>query len=341
MTAEKIQKLLDIFRPLEEKIADRTASTAMDVPGTYTGNVYSDYHLLNWYYVLPMEYAYTYRSTAVRIADMAKDNIAFYQERGNAYEARKNVMIARIFEGRHIPGFYYTEAYQYLAQYDFSVLLVLLLCIFGISTVFAVEKETEMELILLTARYGGYKTAFAKIIASVLFASVVCVWFWALDFATFSIAFSSLDGSSAPLYTLLDFTGGSINISLGTYALLSGLCKTMGVLALCMCFLFIANLFKNALLPFVVSFVACIGFIFGEEALLGSSHVLYKTLNPFILIMNRELFRKTEFVNIAGYPVLSFVTALIAAALWILLFGLLIVKLYHRNTATGKVGRLA
>jgi hypothetical protein len=339
MTAEKIQNLLAIFRPLEQKIADRTASDAMDIPGTYTGNVYSDYHLLNWYYIQPMEYAYTYRGAAARIADAAHENIAFYQEYGNTYETRKNAAIARIFEGRYIPGFYYTETYQHLVQYDFSVLLVLLLCIFGIAAVFSAEKETEMELILLTSRHGGYKTAFAKMIASVLFASAVCVWFWALDFVAFSMAFSSFEGAAAPLYTLLDFTGASINVSLGIYALLSGLCKTMGIFALCMCFLLIASLFKNALLPFIVSIVVCVGFIFGEESLLGSSHVLLKTLNPFILIMNRELFRKTEFVNIAGYPVPGYVISLAVAALWILLFGALVMQFYRKNTAAGNAGR--
>jgi hypothetical protein len=331
MTAEKIDKLLSVFRPLEQKVADQTATTDMNVPGTYTGNYYSDYHLLNLYYVQPMEYAFMYRNTADGIAAAAKENAAFYADVGNIYEARRNTAIADLFSGREISEFYYTEMYQHLVQYDFSVLLVLLICIFGIASVFSTEKETEMEFILLTARRGGYSTIFAKIAACVFYATAVCAWFWLLDFAAFSLAFGTWEGAGIPVYALRDFLGSPIGVPLGAYALVSMALKTMGVIALCMGFMLIAHRFKNALLPFIFNCLAAIGLIFHEEMFLGSSKILLKVLNPFVLIMNRELFHKTEFVNIFGFPVLSYVCALAFGAFWILLFGALLIYLYPKN----------
>jgi hypothetical protein len=340
ITVPKIENLMGFFRPLEAKIADRTATTAMDVPGTYTGNLYSDYYLLDWYYVKPMEYDYMYRTNSDKIAAAAAGNVAFYEERGNQYDCRKNAAIAELFAGRRVSDFQYTEMYQYLVQYDFSSLLVLLLCIFGIASVFATEKETEMELLLLTARSGGHKTIFAKIAASLLFAAAICVWFWLLDFAAYSVSFGTLAGADMPVYSLRDFANSPLEMPLGAYAFISSISKTIGIIAICLCFLFIANLFKNALLPFIVSTLSAIAMIFYGEMLWGSSHVLLKAINPFALVVNRELFRKTEFIDVFGFPVLSYIFAFIAGAIWILVFGALTVRLSQKNTVGLKERRI-
>ncbi|WP_027091519.1 hypothetical protein [Cohnella thermotolerans] len=316
ITDEKIGKLMAIYRPLEQQTADLTASTTHDNPNTYTGNVYEDFHFFRWCFVNPMKYAYDYKAYAQRVVNAAKDNIAFYDAMDNPYEARKNAAVAELFQGRAITSFSYTEMYQYYVQYDFSALLALLICLYGLMSVFLSEKETEMDALLLTTKAGGAQTVQAKLIASSLFICSVCFWFWLLDFAAFSVLFGSWDGASSPLYVLEDFIHASLNVSLGQYAVVSALVKTAGILVFGLAFLLLSSLFRNALIPFIVGLSASFGCIYMAEVYMGSGRVLLKLVNPFVLVVNRELFRKAEFVALWGYPLPSYVVALLLSAVW-------------------------
>ena len=196
ITDEKIEKLIVIYRPLAEQTADHTASTAMDNPDTYTGNLYTDAYFFSGCFVKPMEYFYMYRSYANGVAAAAKENVAFFETLGNTYEYRKNAAIAELFQGRVVTDFTYTEMYQYYLQYDFSAFLALLICLYGLMNVFVAEKETEMDTLLLTTKSGGFKTVLAKLISSILFVCGICVWFWLVDFIAFSCIFGSLKAAS-------------------------------------------------------------------------------------------------------------------------------------------------
>lgn len=165
ITAEKIKALLAVYQPLEEATADMTASTATDDPDTMTGNLYSDRNLLKKYYVDPMRYFYGYRAASLQAAEKAKENALRSQALGQTYEARKNSVIYRLYSERSIPAYAYREMYNYYLNYDFSTVLILLLCLYGICGAFASEKETQMDLLLVTSPNGGRKTAMAKILA--------------------------------------------------------------------------------------------------------------------------------------------------------------------------------
>jgi hypothetical protein len=316
ITEDKTGMLLSIYRPLEEKIADLTASTATDNPNTYTGNVYSDTYFFGWCFVDPMKYCYQYKSYADGIVVAAKDNIEFYKSYGNTYEYRKNVVIANLFHGREISDFSYMEMYQYYVHYDFSWFLVLLICLYGLVGVFVLEKETEMDTLILTTKAGGSKTVLAKIFSSVIFVCVICCWFWLVDFAAFSAFFGSLEAAEIPLYGIENFTNASINVNLGQYVILSSFVKTVGMLVIGMASLLLSCIFKNTLLPFIISLSGTILLVYIQELSMGSGHVLLKVINPFVLIVNRELFRKTEFVNLFNFPVLSYILALFFAVAW-------------------------
>ncbi|MBJ6362490.1 hypothetical protein ACFOQM_14590 [Paenibacillus sp. GCM10012307] len=143
-----------------------------------------------------MRYAYDYKGYAHQVVAAAQRNVVFYESVGNDGEARKNKAIAERFQGRSISTFTYTEMYKYYVQYDFSALLVLFICIFGLMSVFVLEKETEMDTLLLTTTSGGFRTIGAKLIASFLFVSGISWWFWFADFIAFSVLFGSWDSAS-------------------------------------------------------------------------------------------------------------------------------------------------
>ncbi len=328
ITDEKIKKLMAIYQPLVEQTSDRTASTAENNKNTYTGNIYKDTLFFGSCFVRPMEYAYMYRNYANTVTAAAGENMALFTSLGNTYEYRKNSAIVDIFNGREIKDFTCSDMYQYYLYYDFSVVFVLLICLYSLMSVFISEKETEMDTFLLTSKCGGAKTVLAKILASIIFVCSVCLWFCLVDFIAFSSVFGlgSLKAASSPLYVLENFSNASVNISLGQYTLLSALIKIMGILLLSLFFLLVSCFFKNALLPFLINLTVVFGLIYLHEAFISSGHILLKIINPFTLIVNRGVFRQTEFLNVFNFPVISYVAVLLCAAVWgiVLISGIMI-----------------
>lgn len=328
MTLDKIEALLSVYRPLEEMTADLTATTAHDVEGTFTGNIYSDKNLLNRYFVSPMEYLYTYRYSANEVAERAKANIEVYSERGNTYEMRKNALIVQLYSGRAITDFYYTEGFQLYLNYDFSTLLVLLLILYGLSQAFTVDKEREMNQLLLTAVNGGISTILAKIIAASLFVAAVSLWFSTVDFFSFHFVSEMFAAGSLPVYAVENLGEASVNLSLLQYSIASAACRALGFWVLGMVFLLAGEVGQHALIPFAVN-----GCLFLLAAAAGvvwsySSAGWLKVWNPYSLLVNRVLFGKTEFINLFGTPVLTWQVALGAAVIFgaaavflVLLFG--------------------
>ncbi|KHL91340.1 hypothetical protein QW71_35175 [Paenibacillus sp. IHB B 3415] len=316
ITNVKIKQLMALYQPMENQTAEHTLSITYRPEGTRLSNVYEDWNFFRYCFVYPMKYNYDYKAYASEVVIKAKENVTFFKSIGNEYELRKNAAIASLFEGREITGFSNKEMYNYYVQYNFSALLVLLLCLYGLIGVFLTEKETEMESLLLTTKAGGSRILYAKLLASGLFICLVSFWFWFLDYTTFHIIFGSWNASSSPLYVLEDFVHTPLNISLGQYALLCGILKTAGMVVAGLAYLFISNLFRNALIPFISGLALTFVCIYLQEAFTGSGHMLMRLINPFVLVVNRDLFRKAEFVSLHGYPLPFYIAAGLLAVAW-------------------------
>lgn len=315
ITTEKINHLLSIYQPLAEATADMTASTATDNPNTMTGNVYSDRNILDKYYIQPMEYFYNYQTYASEVAEKAKENVAFYKEQKQIYEVRKNSVIYNLYSGRNISTFAYQEMYNYYLNYDFSSILILLLCLYGIIGTFVCEKETQMNTLLLTNPNGSKKTTLAKIIAATLFVIGVAIWFSVLDYIGFSLSFGTTEGYNLPLYAISNFSTAAVNCNLLQYAILSAGTRAIGVWTMSMVFLLISMFCRNALVPFVADFGVTLCLIITGALQSYSSNIWLKIINPYSLLANRILFGKTEFIGFADYPIQSFLAAIIFAVI--------------------------
>lgn len=313
ITLEKINSLLAVYKPLAEATADMTSSTVTDDPNTMTGNLYSDRNLLDKYYVQPMQYFYGYQAAADKIAGKARENALLYEERGEEYEARKNVAIYRLYADRTISEYAYHEMYNYYLNYDFSTVLMLLLCLYGIVSTFVSEKETQMDMLLLTSVNGGKKTALAKIIAVTVFVWLVCLWFSLLDYIGFAVSFRTFEGWSLPVYAIPNLAEAAVGINLLQYSLLSAVLKAVGAWTLGMLMLLLSTFWKNALIPFVLNLTVCMTMIISGASVAYSSFPWVKVLNPYSLLTTRILLGKTEFLNIADYPVLTYQVAVLFA----------------------------
>lgn len=331
ITIDKIDALMEQYRPLEEATADLTASTALDNPDTMTGNLYSDRNLLDKYFVRPMKYFYHYKDMAAQISNQARDNSVQFQAVGNHFEARKNAVIYHQFAEREISEFGYTEMYNYLVNYDFSTALIILLCIYVVTRVFVKEKETQMELLLLTSPSGGRQTCAAKIIAVSIFSSGIVLWFSLLDFIGFCIAFHSGEGGNLSIYAINNFAASPLDISLLQYVLLSVGVKTLGMWTLCMGMLAFSMKWRTALFPFAINLSVLLVLIFQGADRQFYSNIWEKILNPYALLVNRTLFAKTEFVDCFGYPILGYQAAVTISVLLGIVFIVIIFLFYVHN----------
>lgn len=324
ITHDKIDTLMEIYRPLyQTSVVERTISTEYD-PNTYTGYVFGDYRMLDLGFIRPMEYSYTYRKYSMDITDRAKDNLEFFQSVDNDYQYRSNLKITSLFDGRQITDFYHMEMYQNLFQYDFSSLLILLMGILALVPVFVTEKETEMDLILSTSKFGGKETVNAKILSSFLYLVVISIWFYIIDFLAFSY-FYGFTGLTNDLYALRDFMLTPLNIKMWQFILLSAAVKTIGLLAVSTLILFFSAIFRKALLPYILS-LATIFLL-----MLVNEFTAVKFINPIELIVNRELFRNTAFINVLGFPVQEFI-GVIVSVLFLAGFFILTTKIVTQRT---------
>lgn len=323
ITNEKIEKLMSIYRPIQEKIADRTLSTDYDKT-SYTYNAYSDEIFFRWCFVNEMKYDYYYKNYADKLVNEAKQNLAFYQSVGNRYKYRESYQIAVKFIGRKINTFHYTEKYLYYVQYDFSLLLILLICIYSLANMFNIEKETEMANLLHTV-INGRKLAAAKVMTSFAFTVFVCALFWIQDFVVFSCAYRNFGGNSSPLYALEIFKNTALNLNLFQYSVISALVKAFGMMIICMIILLFSAILKSTLHSYVASFIAIVSLIYLHDLEI-SSLILLKIVNPINLLVNREIFKCYKLYNIMGYPVSEFLLSMLCGGLLLLLLYIGITK---------------
>lgn len=315
ITLDKINSLLAIYRPLEEQTADLTATSAFGVEGTLTGNIWSDRNLLSRYYVNPMQYCYTYRNLAAQIYLKARENVELFTGLENRYEEAKNQRIAMLYSGRQINSFYYTEGWLYYLYHDFSIILALLLCLYGVSQIFTLEKESGMDRLLPTSRNGGRRTVAAKLIASTLFTMGVSLWFSATDYITFSIMFDLGSGAGLPIYAIENLAYASVNLTLWQYAVVNALGRAFGLWIFSMVIMLVSVFCRHSLIP-----LAAGAAMFSSFALAGaywnySRHTWLAVLNPYSLMVGRLLYGRTKFVNLVGIPLLSWEAALLSAAM--------------------------
>ena len=331
ITPEKVQQLLAMWQPLAQATADMTASTATDDANSLTGNLYSDRNLLEKYFVDPMQYCYEYGERAASVAEKARQNAEVAAQVGALYQQRKSAAIYRIYAGRTVPEFAYAEMANYYLNYDFSLILVLLLGLYGVAGTFATERETQMDRLLLTNPNGGSRTVLAKLVAASGFLLLVIVWFSLLDLAGFVAAFGTFEGLGQPVYAIPSFAEAPVNLSVFQFAILAAALRSAGLWAVGMLWLAVSLRCRNALVSLVVNFALTAALVVGGASVAYSYLVWAKVLDPYSLLAVRPLLSQTEFLDIGGFPVLSWQAALAFSLVIVLIAAAAIYAFSPRN----------
>lgn len=326
ITAEKLEKLTDLYVPLKEKTADLTFNRAID-PDSLTGvNEFSDYLLLDDYYVADMERFCGYAETAEKTAQIAAENVNLYNAVGNLYQARVNVKIYQLFHGRQITEFAYLEGYNRMTEYTFSSWLVLLVCLLGASGLFAGEKEEKMDAFLKTMVRGYHTTVLAKLSVALGFSTLVSLWFSAVDYCGFACVYGFAGAGSLPVYALPNFTYSLLNCSLLQYFLLASLSRALGAALFTLLCCLLSLLFATSLLPFLLGCVLTGLFCLLADQTQNAYHALWRACNPAFLITGEALYQKTEYVNLFGEPI---AVPLVVITVSLLASGILVWVIHH------------
>ncbi len=322
ITAENIQELMAIFGPLEEK-AESMSFDFGEGSGTYTYSEYGDYRFFFSQFANEMEYDYLYVNEAIGITQKAIELTEFYRDVGNAYKAAESEAYAKTFYNRVISQFADTRYLEVWLNHDYSSMLVLLLCLFGLCTVFVTERETQMYMLQRTAKLGGRTTVAAKLIASTLFVFGVCVLFYGEDFLVLQLLSDHWDALSSPVYAIRYLKATPLTMTVGQFVIWASAVKTLGILGCSFLILLASCLFKQVLTAFASAIGGIMGMIILQE--FCRTRVWLKWFNPMELTMIREIVTDTAFVNVLGWPIRLHTFAIVGVLLTmvILLLGIL------------------
>lgn len=297
---ENVQELMAIYGPLQTKMENMIISGAYD-PDAYTYSEETDLTFFESLFQLEMKYDYLYQNRAAEIVNQANALADFYARVGNDYEAKKNLDMAASFAGRQIGDFADTQWVEVWLNHDYSAMLVLLLAIFGLSSVFVMERETEMYMLLRTTRRGGGTTMAAKSLASLLYLFLICLLFFGSDVLMLGLLSGHGEALGNPVYAIRLLENTPLTMTIGTYLLWATAVKSLGVVACGMIVLLLSCLCKKVLFAFLGSLGVLFLLVLLQE--IAAARTALRWFNPLELVMVRDLTREIGYVNLLGQPV--------------------------------------
>lgn len=333
ITAEKISRLMDYINSHYSDAVQSSYVKTEDFGKYISGTWFGDYHAYYFKLYLPYKYAYEYRGYADRIAAKAVENVSFYTQHANAYEADRNYNIATLYSGREITEFYDTEGAKVYLDYDFSSLLILIILVYALTPVFVGERLNGMQPIISVSRFGSGKAAAAKLISSELFAAGVTVWFTLLDIIQHGMMYSC-DGLDLPLYAIEQFKATPLNLTIWQYILLDFALKLLAVTFFAALILLISVLCDK----WISAFSAEIGTIGGLIAIYDFLPQ-FSFLDPVSLLTSRELFSGYSTVNIFGNAVSCYAVSIFAAIIMTAAAFVFAVLTYLAKAGAGRSGK--
>lgn len=318
-TEDKINFVMEHYNEYQEIIASGIYETETPNSRYYTGFVYGDFYEFSFHRE-EMERIFTYNDTIQAVKNAATENIELYNSKGNQYEKIRNEEISKIYGTRNLLNYFDTEGISSYLSYDFSSLLIIMVLLFAISLSFTGEKELDMDVIIQTCKNGAHKTVFAKKHASLIFAVIVSLYFYILDYICFMLV-AHLDGLSAPIYQLKQYAFCPLSMNVWQFCLFSLLIKISGCCIFTMLFIFVSSVSSEIILSFSVN--AGISFF-----LIGFADSSWSVLNPISFLSNIKYFNSLVTLNFFGYPIRNYILIFLFGTVEFIFFYLIVHKTY-------------
>lgn len=314
ITLEKLELIIGHYNELNRLIKSGEYSVEFDA-NTYTGYQFGDWNIFKEIYD-EIDYLYHYPERTQEILTKAHENLELYSEAGNKYEIQRSRAIIERYDNRKITAYYDTIGLESYFSYDFSSLLILLLLVFILSFVFAGERDSGMDNLILTARNGKKYITKIKLLAAGVMSVGIALIFYAVDLITFDLFFG-LNGLENPLYSLLSFTDTALLLNIGQFMALSLAIKIVGVLIFAMLILLFSTLFSEVLSALFLSLCSIFIFVGLNDLFEQAAGQL---INPITLLTNRSLFSGFFTYNLGNNAVtsLTVIVALFVAYLTVI-----------------------
>lgn len=313
LTDEKIDFVVDNYVRYKGIIEEGTYSREENTEETYTGYIHGDYVMFSELFAEWKE-LYEYRYYCRDIAERAAENVRFFEERDNTFEAENNRAIIERYSDREIKNFYHKDVVRRYVEYDFSGVFIILLLLLISSELIFVENKTKMNYVIDCSSYGGMRFLGTKVVFLLFMTTVLAVVFYGADFAFFQI-FYDMEGLSDPLFSIMEYKNTPVDWSVFGYQMVSIAIKIVGFQFFAILTFLFSYLFLNQIYTVIFGAVSFVAFVFVCE---NTRWVL----NPVLLLINHNLFSGYQVMNIFHRPVpviaVSVVTVLAVLALMIL-----------------------
>lgn len=324
ITQEKIDFVTTETKRLTTGAAEVNPTGQLEDSKSYTGNLFTDMLIFNFFILPRMEYSVNYYYENQRLVSKAYDNLDFYLSVDNRYMQKVNAQIVKTFDHRAIDQFYDLLSMKNLVYYDFSGLIVLLLGILVITPVFFEEHDTGMDRLLPSYHYGGKNLKRVKILFTLIIGFGLSLWFFLLDLIGYAL-FSNLEGFSAPVFALMDFRFTPLNTTIMVYLVLIFLLRVVGISSFLFITLFASAYFRKSIYVFAVG-MGTIIIVFLSQFTPSRSFNLIELFNPALLIKGRNLLMDYAVQNILNFPVNSVYAALFINVTLIVVLCILITR---------------
>lgn len=327
LTSEKVDFIINENNRLKSIVSDGTYSREYQ-PDSYTGYFWGDYVMINKYFYDPMKYMSTYSINIGKIVKKAKDNIIFYKKIENDFAKVKNEYIVNHYSNRKVSIFYDSKPWGLLFDYNFSNLLILLLILLGFVPMFANEKDTKMNGLIMTSQNGKINMTLVKITSALIFIAFLVLIFSCENILAFKFLYG-LNGHAMPLYAIDKYQYSPLTYSVSAFYFFKELLKILGFFSFGMMIFVFSALFDRVIYAYMFSAFLMIGGIYasGYLASVESGKILLSLLSPFTLLKGNELYMQLLDINILNHFFLRSGISILMQILIVSMLFLLICKI--------------
>lgn len=322
LTDEKIDFVVNNYVKYKGIVEEGTYSREENTEETYTGYIHGDYVMFLELFTEWKE-LYEYRQYCSDIVERAAENVRFFEERGNAFEAENNREIIERYADREIRNFYQKDAVKRYLEYDFSGVFIILLILLISSELIFVENKTKMNYVIDCSSYGGTRFLGTKVVFLMFITTALALVFYGADFAFFHL-FYDMEGLSEPLFSIMEYKNTPVDWTIFGYQLVSIAIKIVGFQFFGILIFLFSYLFLNQIYTVIIGAVSFVIMVLVCE---NTRWVL----NPVLLLVNHNLFSGYHTVNLFDWPV-SVITVSVATVLVVIALIILLLFWMHRGT---------
>lgn len=288
----------------------------------YSGYAYGEANLFIELYS-EMNRILSYGDDIIRIGNEAKELIE-NNSGMNGYLVSLNNMISDTYSDRELSALSHNSGISEFLDYKFSVILIAMLLIIGVSSIFMADKNYGCRAYIKTSLYGSATTTLAKLSATAFYVFSVLFIFFITDFICFC-GFLNIDGLDKPLYYLADYFYSPIELDIWQVLIIVFFCRYIGLLCLSFMIALITRLLQRSVPSFLLSVFLFAGFMYLMLICTTDSSKLIRMQNPLNLILCHNSFKEFDVINIGGTPVLSCFVSAVAVLFLCLLSVILII----------------